>query len=300
MKNNQGVKVQNLNNFKSSHLTTKKANYSSKKPKQYNIRNGQDTIDKYLNKKENIISYEDFIANKNPKIKSEKKQNVNKDIKVRNMSSKANNRNMNKNINNRITNQNLKVRNMSANINKRNMNNNTKNLNKMYIKDIKGNNLNFNKNISNLNKYNSKLNDKLLIKKESDLNKWIKKNIKSNQKQKQKEKIFNNDSQLEIAFKFEEKEKIDNIIELSNERIGIKILDEFKIYSLETMKLITTINDGGFNDKYIELANKDLARKSSSHIQFFKLSGNEYHLFQTIEENDNINAIIKLMNGNLV
>ena len=111
---------------------------------------------------------------------------------------------------------------------------------------------------------------------------------------------MNNNAQLEIAFKFEEKEKIVDVIELSNARIGIKIRDEFKIYSLKTMKLLTKINDAGFNDKYIELANKDLARKSFSHIQFFKLSGNEYHLFQTIDENDNINAIIKLMNGNLV
>ena len=69
---------------------------------------------------------------------------------------------------------------------------------------------------------------------------------------------------------------------------------------MKTFQLITTIDDDGFNNKYLELENKDLARKCLTCIQLFKLSGNEYHLFQTIEENNKINTLIKLMNGNLL
>ena len=243
-------------------------------------------------------------------MKNEKKQNVIKNIKERNMSSKINNRNMNNKINNKISNKNIKVRNISSNINNRNINNNnsnnlnkyiyTQNLDKMFI--INNKIMNSTRNNFNINRYNIKSNKELLIKKKYDLNEWVKENIKINPKQnpKEKEKNLKINNRLEIAFKFEVKEKIDEIIELSNGRIGIKISNQFQIYSLKNLKLITTINDNDVHNKYIELKNEDLVRKSFSYIQFFKLSGNEYHLFQTIDENNKINSIIKLMDGNLL
>ena len=305
-KNKQEVKVQNNNRLKSA----KKKNYSNKNPKQYNLSNGQNTIDKFFNKKENICSFEDYIEKKNMNMKNEKKQNVIKNIKERNMSSKINNRNMNNKINNKISNKNIKVRNISSNINNRNMNNNnsnnlnkyiyTQNLDKIFI--INNKIMNSTRNNFNINRYNIKSNKELLIKKKYDLNEWVKENIKINPKQnpKEKEKNLKINNRLEIAFKFELKEKIDEIIELSNGRIGIKISNQFQIYSLKNLKLITTINDNDVHNKYIELKNEDLVRKSFSYIQFFKLSGNEYHLFQTIDENNKINSIIKLMDGNLL
>ena len=305
-KNKQEVKVQNNNRLKSA----KKKNYSNKNPKQYNLSNGQNTIDKFFNKKENICSFEDYIEKKNMNMKNEKKQNVIKNIKERNMSSKINNRNMNNKINNKISNKNIKVRNISSNINNRNMNNNnsnnlnkyiySQNLDKIFI--INNKIMNSTRNNFNMNRYNIKSNKELLIKKKYDLNEWIKENIKINPKQnpKEKEKNLKINNRLEIAFKFEVKEKIDEIIELSNRRIGIKISNQFQIYSLKNLKLITTINDNDVHNKYIELKNEDLVRKSFSYIQFFKLSGNEYHLFQTIDENNKINSIIKLMDGNLL
>jgi hypothetical protein len=105
---------------------------------------------------------------------------------------------------------------------------------------------------------------------------------------------------LEIASKLEEKEKIDEILELSNERIAIKNEKELKIYSLNTLKLITKIDNISKSDSYIELENKDLVRKSDSYIHFFKLKRKEYQLFQTIDEKEKINCFIKLMNGNLL
>jgi len=308
-KNKQEIKAQNNNRLKSAYTTSKKKNYSNKNPKQYNLSNGQNTIDKFFNKKENIYSYENYIMKKNINKKNEKNQNINKNIKVRNMSSNINNRNMNKNINNKITNKNIKIRNMSSNMNNRNMNNDGDNMNKNIYKQnldkifiINNKNMNSNRNNFNINRQNIKFNKELLIKKKPDLNEWIRENIKTNPnlKLKEKEKNLQINNRLEIAFKFEVKEQIDDIIELSNGRIGIKMKNKFQIYSLKTLKLITKIDDNDVHDKYIELKNKDLVRKSFSYIQFFKLSGNEYHLFQTIDENNKINSIIKLMNGNLL
>ena len=293
-KDKKEVNAQNYTRLKSANITTKKMNYSSKNQKQYNL------------KKLNDYLYGDFIEKKNMKMKNEKKQNINKNIKIRNMSSKINKTNINKNNNNKINNKNIKIRNMSINMNNnKNMNNNninkniyTKNLDKIFINNNK--NLNSNEYNLNINRYNIKSSNELLIKKRHDLNELIKNNIKINQKVKEKEKFVKKNSRLEIAFKFEEKEKIDDIIELSNKRLGIKIRNKFKIYSLKTFKLITIIEDNDVNNKYLELENKDLVRKSFSFIQFFKLSGNEYYLFQTIDENNKINALIKLMKGNLL
>ena len=50
-------------------------------------------------------------------------------------------------------------------------------------------------------------------------------------------------------------------------------------------------------DKYIELKNKDIVRKSDLYINFFKLSGKKYKLFQTIQENG-LKSIYKLNNEN--
>lgn len=313
-KNKQEVKAQKSNRLKTAYITTKKMNNlnKNKNPKQYKISNGQNTIDQYSNKKINDdYLFEDFNEKKNMEIKNEKKQNINinKNTKVRNMSSKMNNRYLNKNNNNKISNKNIKIRSMSSNKNNRNMNNKNmnkniyiKNLDKIFINNYNNNNNNMNYNIYNfnINRNNIKSNNEMLVKKKFDLNEWIKKSIKSNPNQKEKEKILQKNIQLEIAFKFELKEKIEDIMELSNQRIGIKISNQLKIYSLKTFQLITTIDDDGLNNKYLELENRDLARKCFKSIQFFKLTGNKYHLFQTIEENDIINSITKLMNGNLL
>jgi hypothetical protein len=124
--------------------------------------------------------------------------------------------------------------------------------------------MNSNRNNFNINRQNIKFNKELLIKKKPDLNEWIRENIKTNPnlKLKEKEKNLQINNRLEIAFKFEVKEQIDDIIELSNGRIGIKMKNKFQIYSLKTLKLITKIDDNDVHDKYIELKNKDLVRKS--------------------------------------
>jgi len=51
----------------------------------------------------------------------------------------------------------------------------------------------------------------------------------------------------------------------------------------------------------VELKNKDLIRVLSSCLEFYKLYGKKYKLFQKIEEEKiNINSILGLMNGNLI
>ena len=94
-----------------------------------------------------------------------------------------------------------------------------------------------------------------------------------------------------------EKVPIIEIFELSNKRIAIKNKNELSIYSLNNFKLITKIKNIYESDKYIELKNKDIVRKNDLYINFFKLSGKKYKLFQTIQENG-LKSIYKLNNGN--
>lgn len=48
---------------------------------------------------------------------------------------------------------------------------------------------------------------------------------------------------MEIVLKLNEREKISQIMELSNERVAINNIKELKIYSLNTFKLITKIDN---------------------------------------------------------
>jgi hypothetical protein len=116
----------------------------------------------------------------------------------------------------------------------------------------------------------------------------------------EKSEILINNDRLEIVFKLNERETISQILELSNERIAINNIKELKIYSLNTFKLITKIDNNKQSVKYIELGSKDLARISVTKIQFFQLSGKEYQLFQTIDEKEVISSFIKLKRGSLL
>ena len=162
------------------------------------------------------------------------------------------------------------------------------------------NNYNNYRNINLIRNENSNNNIKMIVKRENDLNEWIQKNIKNYQKKKEKNENLSINARFEMMLRLKEKDTINEILELSNERIAINIGIELKIYSLKTFKLLTKIDEYPI-DKYIELENKDLVGKTFSFIYFYKLLDTEqYHLFQTIEEKSTVNCIVKLMNGNLL
>ena len=115
------------------------------------------------------------------------------------------------------------------------------------------------------------------------------------------------DAHIEMIWKMEES-YISKIYELSNNRIAIIKREEYyseeeelKIYSLNTFKLLSIIKFKGISQIIVELKNKDLVRSISSSLEFYKLSGQKYKLFQKIEEEKiNINSILGLMDGNFV
>lgn len=115
------------------------------------------------------------------------------------------------------------------------------------------------------------------------------------------------DANFEKVWKMEES-NIAKIYELSNNRIVIikrevydSIEEELKIYSLNNFKLLSEIKLKEKTQDIVELKNKDLIRALSSCLEFYKLYGQKYKLFQKIEEEKiNINSILGLMNGNLI
>ena len=115
------------------------------------------------------------------------------------------------------------------------------------------------------------------------------------------------DTPIEMVNKMEES-SIDKIYELSNNRIAVinrkKYFpkeEELKIYSLNNCKLLYKIKLKECSKNIVELKNKDLIRALSSSLEFYKLYGQKYKLFQKIEEEKiNINSILGLMNGNLI
>ena len=199
-------------------------------------------------------------------------------------------------------------------------NTNKDNLNNKEIKDNFQNNsiiyrnednniyrINYNNNESKNKNKVSNINKNNFVFKENNNNEIIRINVldllgdqKSNECNEEKSEILINNDSLEIILKLNEREQISQILELSNERIAINNKKELKIYSLNTFKLITKIDNNKKTYKYIELGNKDLARKSGSKIQFFQLSGKEYQLFQTIDEKEKIRCLIKLKRGSFL
>ena len=70
---------------------------------------------------------------------------------------------------------------------------------------------------------------------------------------------------------------------------------------MNNYKLLYEIKLKECSKNIVELKNKDLIRAISSSLEFYKLDGQKYKLFQKIEEEKiNINSILGLMNGNLI
>ena len=130
------------------------------------------------------------------------------------------------------------------------------------------------------------------------------KNEKKNNKN--KDENLKIDARIEMIWKMEES-NIGKIYELSNNRIAVIKIEEndsneeLKIYSLDTFKLLSGIKFKEKSRNIIELENQDLVRSIYSSLEFYKLSGEKYELFQKIEEEKiNIYFILGLMDGNLI
>ena len=272
-KNPKNLIYSNINHNQYDSIKTHKNNFTKNTNNYIYKEKAFNSKEKYFNKN-NKNSYKDFSKVNNMRIKSDKKQ-VNENPNIRTMSARTKSKNINTNIKNF---------NIFHNINNFNNNNNYNNY----------------RNINLIRNENSNNNIKLIVKKENNLNDWIQKNIKNYQKKKEKTENLSINARFEMMLKLKEKDNINEILELSNERIAIKIGNKLKIYSLKTFKLLTKIDEHPI-DKYIELVNKDLVVKNYSFIYFYKLLDTEqYQLFQTIEEKSTVNCIVKLMNGNLL
>ena len=112
----------------------------------------------------------------------------------------------------------------------------------------------------------------------------------------------NREIYLEIICKIKFNKYLDEIYKvylLSDKRISIETEHKIKIYSLKTFQLITEIK---IESKYnsIELKNKDIAVAHYVNIDFYKLSGKKYILYQKIKDEEEIISIYELKNGNLI
>ena len=98
-----------------------------------------------------------------------------------------------------------------------------------------------------------------------------------------------------------EKDEIYKIYEISNNRLAVELEKSIKIYSLQTFKLLTEINNERIGTS-IELKNKDIALTNYSVINFYKLENNNYTYYQNIKEEKEkeIFEIYELKNENLV
>ena len=120
-----------------------------------------------------------------------------------------------------------------------------------------------------------------------------------------------------FCINFPEKFEINNLHELSNQRIAVYdyYSKKLQIYSLKTGKYMTEIESEIIND-ITESKNKDLIICSSKKIYFYKLLPNKhYELYQNIDESKqgtfkktnsdveeyfNLYSVYELMNGNLI
>ena len=193
----------------------------------------------------------------------------------------TNNNNQNKNLNN-TTNNNINNKSSNENFIESNLDNTRTIQNEDNIEENKlRNNPNLNKEAQEEDK-----NEKKIIKNKDE-------NLKI-------------DARIEMIWKMEES-NIGKIYELSNNRIAVIKIEEndsneeLKIYSLDTFKLLSGIKFKEKSRNIIELENQDLVRSIYSSLEFYKLSGEKYELFQKIEEEKiNIYFILGLMDGNLV
>ena len=299
-KSNENYIIKNKNK-----RTNSKRFYSSRKNK-YNIKNDNKMNNKQRNisKKTPRITLSNFKKEVKPKI-----NNDNKDI----LSNKEMIKNKNIIIKDKYTN-NKYYKDL---IDDDSYDDISKNMGEK-INLINSNDKNFIGDIFNYTKENDKK-DKYIEKKE------IIKNIQKNKQEKDKNKNLNNKIYMEMVCKMNEyntekknelesnriedilmfgytfyeseSNDIKKIFELSNNRIAVQKKDELKIYSYNTFKLLSIIKNFG---TFLELKNKDLVRRTYHNIEFYKLYGQKYELFQKIEEENYINSICGLMNGNLV
>ena len=73
---------------------------------------------------------------------------------------------------------------------------------------------------------------------------------------------------LQIKFD-KEKDEIYKVYEISDNRLAVELDKSIKIYSLQTFKLLTEINNERINTS-IELKNKDIALTNYYVVNFYK------------------------------
>ena len=106
--------------------------------------------------------------------------------------------------------------------------------------------------------------------------------------------------QVMLRIKFDkEKDEIYKVYEISDNRLAVELDKSIKIYSLQTFKLLTEINNERINTS-IELKNKDIALTNYYVVNFYKLSDNNYTYYQNIKEEEEIFEIYELKNENLI
>ena len=141
------------------------------------------------------------------------------------------------------------------------------------------------------------------IQKENELKKKEKENEKNRLEKGDVNINENKEKYLEVKYKIkldEEKGKIFEVYELSDNRIAVELDKSIKIYSLKTYQLITELNHDKI-DNSIELKNKDIAITDYNIVYFYKLSGDNYINYQKFElEDEEIFEIYELKNENLI
>ena len=141
------------------------------------------------------------------------------------------------------------------------------------------------------------------IQKENELKKKEKENEENRLEKGDVNINENKEKYLEVKYKIkldEEKGKIFEVYELSDNRIAVELDKSIKIYSLKTYQLITELNHDKI-DNSIELKNKDIAITDYNIVYFYKLSGDNYINYQKFElEDEEIFEIYELKNENLI
>ena len=116
----------------------------------------------------------------------------------------------------------------------------------------------------------------------------------------------NKEKQIEIKLKIKLDEKSDEIYkiyELSDERLGVELDQDIKIYSLKNFQKITEIHHSENINNSIELKNKDIAITGYNIVYFYKLSENNNYIYYKkieLEEKNKIFEIYELNNENLI
>ena len=141
------------------------------------------------------------------------------------------------------------------------------------------------------------------LEKENEIKKKEKENEKNRLEKGDVNINENKEKYLEVKYKIkldEEKGKIFEVYELSDNRIAVELDKSIKIYSLKTYQLITELNHDKI-DNSIELKNKDIAITDWKEVYFYKLSGDNYINYQKFElEDEEIFEIYELKNENLI